>query len=104
MSYYLVWAKPRTELLAELRQLLDQGRFVHLRPFGSALTNSLERAMWDAAKGLAVWEEEDYCTPPLAQERAAVLDRYFEELHVELVARSEGWRRIDHLPLLWRML
>jgi hypothetical protein len=28
-------------------------------------------------------EEEDYCSPPLAQERAAVLDTYFDDITVE---------------------
>ena len=49
----------------------------------------------------AVWEEEDYCSPPLAMERAAILDRYFDRIEVEPVARGEGWRRIDGLPRLF---
>ena len=55
----------------------------------------------DPATGEAVWEEEDYCTPPLAMERAAVLDRYFLDLRVERVEEGEGFRRIAHLPSLW---
>jgi hypothetical protein len=27
--------------------------------------------------------EEDYCSPPLAQQRAAVLDTYFDDITVE---------------------
>jgi hypothetical protein len=48
-----------------------------------------------------VWEEEDYCRPPLALERAAVLDAYFTALSVEAVARGAGWARIQHLLCLW---
>jgi len=51
-----------------------------------------------------VWEEEDYCRPPLAQERAAVLDRYFEALAVEAVAEGTGWQRIAELPPLFPAL
>ncbi len=31
-----------------------------------------------APDGGAIWKKEDYCRPPLAQERAAVLDQYFD--------------------------
>jgi hypothetical protein len=48
-----------------------------------------------------MWEEEDYCEPPLAQERAAVLDRYFEELSVEPVFQGTGWALIQDLPALF---
>ncbi len=47
-----------------------------------------------------IWEEEDYCSPPLAQERAAVLDTYFDEIKVEQVNAGEGWKRITKLPKL----
>ena len=40
--------------------------------------------------GVAVWEEEDYCDPPLAQEREAVLDDYFGDLRVEAVKEGGG--------------
>jgi hypothetical protein len=54
-----------------------------------------------AEDGFAIWEEEDYCRPPLAQERAAVLDRHFDELTVEPVREGEGWGRIRTLPRLF---
>ena len=40
-----------------------------MRPFGRSLTYSLEHARL-RDDGYAVWEEEDYCAPPLAQERS----------------------------------
>ncbi len=101
MTYYLVRARPKPNLLRELRRELDAGRFIGLRPFGRALTASLEGARWEAQSGMALWEEEDYCSLPLAQERQAVLDKYFDELQVEPVARNEGRRQIRHLPSLW---
>jgi hypothetical protein len=73
-----------------------------MKPFGTALQHGLENARLDAQeKGLVVWEEEDYCNPPLAQERAAVLDSYFTDLHVEHVQKDDGWTRIEALPRLW---
>jgi hypothetical protein len=99
MAHYIVRAKPKPEQLAELRNRLDENAFANLRPFGKALTYSLENARVDP-DGVATWEEEDYCSPPLAQERAAVLDRYFNEIEVEQVNAGEGWKRIESLPKL----
>ena len=100
MAYYLVSASARQELLDELRRELARGAFLPLRPFGTTLSASL-RAARRQADGRVVWEEEDYCVPPLAQERAAVLDRYFTELRVEPVPRGAGWQRIRALPPLF---
>jgi len=101
MAYYLVRARLKPELAPELRARLDRGAFRPLRPFGRALTHALVTARRDPATGEAVWEEEDYCSPPLAMERAAVLDRYFDDLRTERVREGEGWRRIAALPSLW---
>ncbi|MEO8667367.1 MAG: hypothetical protein ABI399_02560 [Bauldia sp.] len=103
MAYYLVTAVPRRDRLQELEDRLSRDEFVALRPFGEALTQSLR----DARRfhdGLAVWEEEDYCRPPLAEERAAVLDDYFDKLEVETVAEGEGWKRIAGLARLFPRL
>ena len=102
MAYYLVKAKYQKELLAELRKRLDSGEINKMRPFGTALQYSLDNARLDLQmEGWTVWEEEDYCSPPLAQERAAVLDTYFTALSVEKVAQGKGWERIESLPKLW---
>ena len=94
MAHYLVTASPREELLTELAERLERDEFSSLRPFGRALTTSLRRAR-RLPTGQAMWEEEDYCTPPLAQEREAVLDRYFERIAVEPVVQGTGWTLIE---------
>jgi len=99
MAYYLVRAKPKAERLRELSRQLQRKAFVGLRPFGKALTHSLENARSES-DGRAIWEEEDYCSPPLAEERAAVLDLYFDEITVEPVNAGEGWKQIQTLPKL----
>jgi hypothetical protein len=100
MAHYLVTARPLSDRLENLETRLREHAFRELQPFGRALTASLEgaRLMPD---GSAVWEEEDYCRPPLAEERAAVLDQYFEGLSVERVERGSGWLRIAQLPPLF---
>src|ERR671927_943207 len=97
MAEYLVHAVPLADRLPELARRLRAGEFRQMRPFGRALTEALEGARV-APDGRAVWEEEDYCSPPLAQERAAVLDTYFADLSVERVQHGEGWKRIEQLP------
>jgi hypothetical protein len=99
MAHYLVRAKPKAERLRELSRQLQRKAFVGLRPFGKALTHSLENARSES-DGRAIWEEEDYCSPPLAEERAAVLDLYFDEITVEPVNAGEGWKQIQTLPKL----
>jgi hypothetical protein len=100
MAYYLVRAIPRKDRLQELETRLERGEFISMRPFGTALSQSLchARAQPD---GSAIWEEEDYCRPPLAEERAAVLDHYFDNLKVEAVEKDSGWKDIEHLPRLF---
>lgn len=99
MAYYLVTAIPLTGRLEKLGTLLRNNAFVHLRPFGGAITFSLRNAR-SREDGSAVWEE-DYCSPPLARERSAVLDSFFRDLAAEPVRKGEGWKRIDELPLLF---
>lgn len=101
MAFYLVRARPKPERMEELRMRLRQKEFLAMQPFGRALTKTLENARRDPVTGGAVWEEEDYCTPPLAMERAAVLDRYFDDLRVEPVREGEGWQRIAEWLSLW---
>jgi len=99
MAYYLVRAKPKAERLRELSRQLQGKAFVGLRPFGKALTHSLENARSES-DGRVIWEEEDYCSPPLAEERAAVLDLYFDEITVVPGNAGEGWKQIQTLPNL----
>ena len=99
MAHYVVRAKLNQNLLPDLKERLDSGEIKVMRPFGGSLQYSLENARWQD-KDWAIWDEEDYCTPPLAQERAAVLDTYFNDLTVEHVSRGEGWEKLELLPML----
>ena len=102
MAYRFVRARPLFDQLPELRARLDEGDIAEMEPFGQAMTKSLTDARYDPDSGEALWVEEDYCTPPLAMERA-VLDQYFTDLTVveEDVVEAEGWERIEGYPSLW---
>src|SRR5947208_2093442 len=102
MVFWLVTAKPRVERLGELRRRLNSREISRMRPFGRSLENGLVNAKL-REDGLALWEEEDYCVPPLAQEKAAVLDHYFDNLTVEDIGDpGRGWEKLADLPSLWR--
>lgn len=106
MAYRFVRAEPKRDRMAELRARLDSGEIEQLEPFGRAMTKALDNARFDPDTGEAVWVEEDYCTPPLAMERAEVLDDYFESLTVvdENVDEAAGWQRIEDFPRLWEQV
>jgi hypothetical protein len=100
MAFYLVSAVPKRGLLDELSTRLKGKEIAAMKPFGRSLTYSLRNARL-REDGFAVWEEEDYCRPPLAQEREAVLDAYFRDLRVEPVKEGAGWEEIEALPRLF---
>jgi len=100
MAHYLVTAKPKSDRLADLLANLRERTYGDMRPFGRSMTHSLESARL-REDGYATWEEEDYCSPPLAQERAAALDEFFDELKVTAVKEGAGWEEIEHLPRLF---
>jgi hypothetical protein len=100
MAFYLVSALPKHGLMEELSEMLGRDAFIGLRPFGPTLSRSLKDARL-RRDDVAVWEEEDYCRPPLAEERAAVLDRYFQDVRVEPVSQGSGWTKIAALPRLF---
>jgi hypothetical protein len=77
MAHYLVRAGFAWKTLRQLKDFLDSGEIVSMQPFGKALDYSLRNARYEPSSGLGVWVEEDYCSPPLAMEREAVLDHYF---------------------------
>ena len=100
MAHYLVTAKPKSDRLTDLLGNLQKSAYASMRPFGKTMTHSLQNARL-RKDGYAVWEEEDYCSPPLAQERAAALDEFFDELKVTPVREGEGWEKIERFPRLF---
>jgi hypothetical protein len=100
MAYYLVTARPKPERLGDLLANLRKHLYAPMRPFGKAITYALENARL-REDGYATWEEEDYCSPPLAQERAAALDEFFDELKVTPVEEGVGWKEIKGLAPLF---
>jgi hypothetical protein len=103
MSFYLVKAEVKKDKLGELREKLMNEEFRNLHPFGRALNFGLKNAK-EYDDGIVAWEEEDHCNPPLAQEKEAVLNNYFDNIKIELVIKGEGWKKINHLPNVFNSL
>lgn len=101
MAHYLVRARLKSERAQELRRRLEEKAFESIKPFGRGLSRALENARHDPKTGEVIWEEQCFCSPPLAAERVAVLDRYFDDIETKDVASGEGWRGIEELPPLW---
>jgi hypothetical protein len=103
MTIYIVRAKPKKNLMEDLHKRLESGQISQLKPFGKAIQYGLQNAKIDYNDGYAYWVEEDYCSPPLAMEREAVLDKYFDEISVEKVKEPQrGWQKLRDKPLLWQ--
>jgi hypothetical protein len=101
MTHYLVSAKIKQGVAAEIRQRIADESFINMKPFGKTLARAMFQIRQDPVSGKVYWEEECYCSPPLAMERTAVLDQYFTEINVEQLSEGEGWARISELPILW---
>jgi hypothetical protein len=102
MAFYLVRARIRNEFLKSLYEEIISGKISNMKPFGRTLQYSLENARIDPEdSNFALWIEEDYCSPPLAMEREAVLDRYFKNITVEPVESEVAWNKLDDKPRLW---
>jgi hypothetical protein len=103
MTIYLVKAKPKKNLMKDLHTQLETGQILQMKPFGKALHHGLQNAKIDNNEGYSYWVEEDYCSPPLAMEREAILEQYFDDISVEKGDEAQrGWERIRGKPLLWQ--
>ena len=106
MTFYIVRAKPKNDF-SGLRKELELGKVSKLRPFGETLHQGLQNARFDTNNSYAMWVEEDFCSPPLAMERESVMDRYFDDITVELVKSEEDrWNKFGISRLLsgWNII
>ncbi len=103
MAHYLVTAKPILKKIKSLENSLKNNEFLNLQPFGKAISFSLLNARLKE-NGLAVWEEEDYCDPPLKEEKFHVLKYFFEDINAKEIKEGEGWNSIKELPEMFPAL
>ena len=78
---YIVRAKPKTNDLARLWTLLNDGTIANQEPDGLEIIASMKRATLNA--GTVEWTETCYCTPPLKHERATIYDQFFTDIETQ---------------------
>jgi hypothetical protein len=96
---YRVIARFKTDTAAELRRRLDDGSIAAQQPDGQELVDSLHRAVISES-GDVRWSERCYCDPPLAHERATILDHYFDDIVTQPIKdyqEYEGRPFLDYL-------
>ncbi|MGI9524986.1 MAG: hypothetical protein ACR2PG_25440 [Hyphomicrobiaceae bacterium] len=99
---YHVQASFRADTAEDLLRKLSDGTIGEQRPDGQELTASMQRAVVNA-EGEIEWTELCYCKPPLAHERATVLDSHFDDIRTEPIethAQFEGRPFMEHLRWL----
>ena len=99
MAVYHVTARFRTDTAAELRRRLDDGSIAAQQPDGQEMVDSMHRAVVTDS-GQVTWSEQCFCRPPLAHERATILDHYFDDLTTEAIEdhqQYEGRPFIEYL-------
>ena len=93
---YRVTATFKPDTASELRQRLEDGSIAAQQPDGQEMVDSLHRAVVTDT-GQVTWSELCYCQPPLAHERATVLDDHFDDFTTEAV---EDYERYDGRPFM----
>ena len=99
---YHVRAKFRADTAAVFLAKLTDGTINKQSPDGPEMVASMNRAVVNA-EGQIEWSERCYCEPPLAHERATVLDQHFEDIRTEPIeahAQFGGQPFMDHLRAL----
>jgi hypothetical protein len=99
---YRVRATLRTQTAEDFYRRLSDGSIASQRPDGAEIVASMERAVVNEDGGIE-WTERCYCDPPLAHERATVLDAHFKDFLIEPVDAYEKFAGVpfmDHLRSL----
>jgi len=93
---YRVRARLRPGTEEGLLRRLTDGSVERQKPDGEEIVESMQRAVVTDA-GEVVWTETCYCDPPLAHERATVLDHHFDSIETEATG---GYERHQGKPLM----
>ncbi len=88
MRYHVRARFPDEGKKEEFLEMLTDGTVSALKPFGGEIAAAMRRAV--RREGQVEWTETCYCGTPLAQERAAVYDRFFVDIRTETVEDFPG--------------
>ena len=96
MAIYRVTARFKPATAEELRRKLDDGTIGAQQPDGQEMVDALHRAVVKD-DDTVMWSERCYCQPPLAHERATVLDHYFDDIVAQPI---EGYQEYEGRPFM----
>lgn len=99
---YRVTARFRADTAADLQRRLADGSIAAQLPDGQEIVDSLHRAVVTSS-GDVQWSEMCFCDPPLAHERATILDHYFDGVAadpIEAYEQFDGQPFLEHLQTL----
>ena len=74
-------------------------RYIEITTIWRNTPSRATNARFDTNNSYATWIEEE-CSLPLAMDRESVLDRYFDDIIVELVLRNRKGKPLTIKPLL----
>ena len=93
---YRVRARFKTDTAAAFLMKLTDGTIQQQIPDGPEIVASMNRAVLNGA-GEIEWSELCYCNPPLAHERATVLDAHFDDMSIKTI---EDYQQYDGEPFM----
>ena len=93
---YRVRARFKADTAAAFHKKLTDGSVQQQTPDGPEIVASMNRAMLNGA-GEIEWSEQCYCNPPLAHERATVLDTHFDDISTMAI---EGYQQYEGEPFM----
>ncbi len=99
---YHVTARFRDNTAADFLTKLTDGSVGNQRPDGPEMVAAMKRAVV-SNEGQVEWSEMCFCEPPLAHERATVLDLNFDDIVTEPIDSHtpyDGRPFMDHLQAL----
>ena len=93
---YRVTAQFKPATSGELRRKLGDGTIAAQQPDGQEMVDSLRRAVVTDS-GDVTWSEQCFCQPPLAHERATMLDHHFDDIVAQPI---EDYQEYEGRPFM----
>ena len=80
--------------MARYGSLASSRQYIEIATIWRNTPSRATNARFDTNYSYAKWIEED-CSLPLAMDRESVLDRYFDDIIIELSSKEQGGKTLD---------
>ena len=99
---YRVRGRFRTDTAAAFLKKLTDGTVQQQTPDGPEIVASMNRAVLNG-DGEIEWSELCYCNPPLAHERATVLDAHFDDMSTKAIGDYQQYEGEPFMKYLMQL-